>query len=103
MRMPPDQLAVDSLDRIGYVKMPGFFRHLRKEDHLEQQVAEFVRQAVPIARVDRVHDLIGLFEQVGLDGVEGLFAIPGAAVRGAQAGHDFDQPREAGRGGRLIG
>jgi hypothetical protein len=43
---------------------------------------------------DRVEDLVGFFERVGLDGIEGLLAIPGAAVFRAQAGHDGNEPRE---------
>ena len=41
--------------------------------------------------VDGVHHLVGLFQQEGLDGVEGLLAVPRAAARAAQAGHDLDQ------------
>ncbi len=68
-----------------------FGRHLGEEDGLEHQVAELFGQAGPIALVDGVQHFVGLFEQIGLDGVEGLFAIPRAAAGSAQPGHDADQ------------
>jgi len=41
--------------------------------------------------VDGVQHLVRFFKGEGLDAVEGLFAVPRAAARGAQAGHDRDQ------------
>src|SRR5205814_8832145 len=69
---------------------------------LQQQVAQLIRQAFPITGVDGVQDLIGLFEQVRLDGVEILFAIPGAAARRPQLGHDLDQTGESGAWRQLL-
>ena len=66
-------------------------RHLREENRLQQKVAEFFSEPGPVARVDRVQHLVGLFEQVRLDGVEGLLAVPRTAARRAQPGHDLDQ------------
>ena len=46
MRMPADHLAVDRLNRIGHVEVPGLGRHLRKEYDLQQQVAQIGRAHV---------------------------------------------------------
>ncbi len=63
-----------------------------KNTALEHQVAEFFREMRPVARIDGVEDLVGLFERVRLDGVEGLLAIPRTTAGSAQASHDLDQP-----------
>ena len=99
--MAAHQLAVDGEQRIRDIEAAFFGGHLREEHGLQQQVAEFVGEALPVAGVDGVHHFIGFFEEIGLDGVEVLFAIPGAATGGAEARHDFNQTREGGSG-RLL-
>ena len=61
--------------------------HFRIKQHLKQQVAEF-REMREVAALDGVKDLVGLFQRVFADGVEGLFAVPGAAAGSAKPGHD---------------
>ena len=92
--MPADQLLRDRVERIVDAKLAFFRRHLREEDGLEHQVAEFFGQTRPIALIDGVEDLVGFFQQIRLDGVEVLFAIPRAAARSAQPRHDADQALE---------
>ena len=76
-------------------KAPLLLRHAGVEDHLEQQVAEFVLQIREIAALDGVHDLVGFLERVGRDGREILLQIPGAAGPGrAQGRHDLQEPRD---------
>jgi hypothetical protein len=67
-------------------------RHLGVEDHLEQEIAELVAQAVPVLAADRVVDLVRFFDRVGRDRLEALFEVPGtAAVAIAELGHDLEQ------------
>ena len=82
MRMPVDQLAGKPVENIVNRERRLFLRHLRVEEHLQQQVAEFAGKLGPVAIIDCFQDLVGLFQGVGLDGIEGLFPIPGAAARG---------------------
>ena len=98
--MPVHQLAREPVENVIDGKRSLLFRHLRIEEHLQQQVAEFAGEFVPVAIVDGFEDFVGLFQRVGLDGVEGLLAIPGAASRSPQALHDGDCAFEtfAGRG-----
>src|SRR5208337_4368511 len=70
------------------------------EQNLQQQVAEFARQFSPIAIVDGLEDFVGLFERVGLDGIKGLFAVPGASARSAQTLHNCDRSLETFSRGR---
>jgi len=101
VRVAAHQFAVDRQQRVGDIEAAFLGGHLREEHGLEKQVAEFVGEAVPVAGIDRVEHLIGFFEEIGLDGVEVLFAIPRAAAGGSQARHDLDQAGEGGSGGLL--
>ena len=64
--MPPDQLAVQMIEHIGDREVAFVGRHLRVEQHLQQQVAELFGQMRKVAPLDGVEDLVGLFERVYL-------------------------------------
>ena len=54
------------------------------------------RRCVGVAVLQRLVDLVGLFEQVGHQRRMGLLGVPGAAAGGPQPvhdGHDLEQPR----------
>ena len=70
-------------------------RHLGVEQDLQKQIAQLPAKFVPIAGVDGLQHFVGFFQRVGLDGVEGLLAIPGTAARGSQARHDGDGALES--------
>ncbi len=55
------------------------------------QVAEFFSKVRKVPALNGVEDFVGFFEGIFADGVEGLLAIPGAAVRGTKARHDRDR------------
>ncbi|MNI91498.1 hypothetical protein D3C73_1491710 [compost metagenome] len=64
------------------------------KDHLQQQVAELLAEIVHVVAFDRVGDLIGLLDRIGLDRREILLQIPGASGDGrTQRRHDIDQAR----------
>ena len=88
MRMTAHQLAIQRVEHIGDGEVALVGGHLRIEKHLKQQVAEFFGQMREVAALDGVEDLVGLFQRVFADGIEGLFAVPGAAAGSAKAGHD---------------
>jgi len=88
MRMPPDQLAVQLVEHVGDGEMPFVRRQLGIEQNLQQQVAKLFGQMREVTLLDRVEDLVGLFERVLADGVEGLLAIPWAPARRTQTRHD---------------
>ena len=76
------------------IEGPLALAQCRLEHDLKQEVAELcpVRGRV----VHRLEHLVGLLEQVGPQGVEGLPAIPRAAVLGQQPVHQVPQPLEPG-------
>ena len=89
--MTANELGVQVGSNIGDGEVARFGGHLRVKEHLQQQIAQFILQVGPGAALDRVEDLVGLLQRVSLDGVEGLLAVPGTAVRAAQTRHDSDR------------
>ena len=86
--MAPDELAVEVIEHVGDGEVAIVGGHLRVEENLQQQVAELLGKVRKVTALDGVEDLVGLFERVFANGVEGLFAVPGASAGCAQAGHD---------------
>jgi hypothetical protein len=66
-------------------------RELRREDDLKQQVTELPGQRGSVTLVDRVHDLVRLFDDVGLQGFQRLFPVPRAAIGRTEALRECDQ------------
>src|SRR5579864_1952020 len=95
MGMPIDQLGRKPVEHVVNGEGSLLLRHLRIEKYLEKKITEFARKLVPIAIVDRFENFVGLFQGVGLNGVEGLLAIPRASARSAQLRHDRDGTLEA--------
>ena len=95
MRVPAHHLIADSAGYSGKLEESGFLSHACMEDHLEQEVTQFIAQFLIILTLDRVSDLIGFLDGVGRDATEILFDIPrAAALRVAQAPHDIEKPHE---------
>ena len=92
MGMAAHQLGADACSDLGQIKAACLAGDLGVEHHLQQQVAQFLRQVVIVARADRIGHLVGLLQHVGHQGGVGLRQIPGAAALGvAQASHHGDQ------------
>jgi hypothetical protein len=64
------------------------------EEHLQQEVAQFVAELIGVVLVQGGKGLIGFLQQVGLERGVGLNAVPGTAVGPPQAGDDPPQPIE---------
>ena len=88
MRMTPHQFAIERVKNVGDREVPFVGGHLRVEKNLKQKIAKFFGQVRKVAALDGVEDLVGLFQRVFADGVEGLFAVPGAAAGSAKARHN---------------
>ena len=101
--MAIDQFRREPVEDVIDRERTLLLRHLGVEQYLQQQVAEFAGQFIPITIVDRFQNFVGLFERVGLDGVEGLFPVPWASAGCAQPRHDRNRPLETFSSGRDIG
>ena len=100
MGMTAHKLLADGLDHVAEIERALLLRHSGMEDHLQQQIAEFVAQVGEIAPHDGISHFIRLFDRVRGDGREVLFEVPRAAGVGrAQRRHDFEEAGDvAGRG-----
>jgi len=67
---------------------------LCEKHRFEHEVAELIAQVRVIVAVDRLEHFVRFFEDERLERVDRLFAVPRAAARSAQRGHDLDEPRE---------
>ena len=65
------------------------------KDDLQQDVAELVGERAIVAAVDGVADLVGLLDDVGLEGCVGLLGVPRTPARSAQPVHRRDQILES--------
>ena len=93
VRMTPFHLVADRGGDVLEPEQPGFLRHPAVEDHLQQQIAEFVLKVRHVAALDRVGDFIGLLDRIGSDRRKILRAIPFTpGNRIAQSRHDRDEP-----------
>jgi len=88
MRMPASELVRDRSDHVVEIETPGFLRHVRVEHDLEQQVAQFTTQFIPIMIVDGFQNLVRLFQRVWFDGIKSLLTIPRTPSRATQSRHD---------------
>ena len=90
MRVPLDHLAGDPLGDGAEVEPAAFLGQPREQEDLEEEVAELAGEGLRFALVDRREGFVGLLEKVGLEGVEGLLAIPGTV-----AAQPFDERGQA--------
>ena len=94
--MPSNQLVSNPTGDVGDVEpvrlLPG---DLGVEDHLEQQVTEFLAKQFAIARLDGLDGLRRLLDQVLHQRAMGLLSVPRAAL--PQPGHHLDQPLQLGQ------
>ena len=91
VRMAADDLAGHGALHVGQVEDAGLRRVLGVQHDLQEQVAELVGQVRGGAALEGVVDLVGLLQQERPKGQVVLLAVPGAAVRLAQA---IDEPGE---------
>ena len=76
MRVAADHLLGNGFDYIVEVEVTGLLRHLRIENDLKHQIAEFVLQFRHIPLRNRLCNLIGFFDGVRRDRIEILLEIP---------------------------
>jgi hypothetical protein len=100
MRVPPNQLLVNSARDLREVEPPTLLGHPRVKHYLEQEVAQLVAQLRRVALLDCVSDLVGFFDRERRNRGKRLLLIPGtAALRIAQPRHEIDQCGDSTFGG----
>src|SRR6185437_12232513 len=66
MRVAANQFVTDRIERVFDVELSVFRGELRFKHRLQQQVAQFIGKAAPVARIDGVENLVSLLEQIRL-------------------------------------
>src|SRR5262245_28792716 len=97
--MPARHLVDDALEHVAHGELAGLARHLAMEHDLEEQVSELLDQVVDVALVDGLEHLVGLLDQVRLEGGTRLFAVPGATALAPQPRQQGEQGIETSSGG----
>jgi hypothetical protein len=109
MGVTAHKFVVERACDVMNVECSRFARHFRVQEDLHPEIAEFFAKRSRESRVfevlgrtdliKHVEDFGGLFDQEGAQGLVGLLAVPGAASRGAETVHGFDD----GFKGRALG
>ena len=86
--MAANQFSIQVVEHIGNREVTVVGRHLGIKQDLQEQVAEFFGQMRPVAPLNGVEDLVGLLQRVFANGIEGLFAVPGASTGSPQPSHE---------------
>src|SRR2546426_12339732 len=93
--MASDHLVVQATDHVLHRELVALGGDLRMEDHLEEQIPKLFQEMLA-AGVERVEDLIGLFEEARLEGARRLLRIPRASPRPAERRHESKDAPEQG-------
>ncbi len=88
MGMAVNQLVAEGVKHIINREQPLLFCHFRIEKHLQKQVTQLAGKLFPVLIINSFQNFIGFFQGITLDGVKGLFAVPGTSAGGPEAGHN---------------
>src|SRR5437870_5147269 len=93
--MATNELLDDPLNHVVDREDTGFGLELGVEDHLQEHVSKLLDQMVHVSGFDRLDGLVALFNQIALERLVILLAIPGASALAPQPGHHPYQILEA--------
>jgi hypothetical protein len=99
MGVSADHLGGNGVDYIRKGKEIFLLVEVVEEQDLEKEISQFFADVAGIVVVDRLEQFVGLLDKVLLEGLGGLFFIPGASVRGSEATDNFKEGKEFFRGG----
>src|SRR5947209_20629233 len=88
VRVPAFHLVADAADDVLERELAGFLGHLRVEDDLELEIAEFVGERVHVAARDRDGNFIGFLDGVGRNRAERPDRAPFASADRGGKPHD---------------
>jgi hypothetical protein len=87
--MPISHLFRDLLQDLGQVKLPPLLSQADKEKDLEEEITQFLTHILRSPSLDGIENLIGLFQQIHLDGGICLKGIPWTAISAAEFGYQI--------------
>ena len=89
--MAPDKLTVKGVEHLVDGELTFVCCNLSVKQHLEDEVSKFLAQIIPVLTVNRIDDLVDLFNRVLADGRERLFPVPRAAAFRSQPSHQANR------------
>ena len=95
--MTAEQFVPNAREDISHRERTRFFGELYLDEHLEQQVAQFLTQLLRVSAIESFERLVRLLEEIGSQRLVGLHPIPGAATGPAEGGNDVPKRRKRGR------
>src|SRR3989442_5169786 len=90
MRVAADELLSQGLQHVLDSEGLPLTPDLGVKEYLKQHVAQLLFDLCLVLLLYRFEDLVGLFDQVRLERLAGLLAVPGAAAFPSQPRHDLD-------------
>src|SRR6185295_544390 len=72
------------------------------KEHLQQHVAQLLREFGAVLPVENFQHFVGFFEQIGFQRLMRLLAVPWTSVRRAQRGHQINERMKSFRHGSLM-
>src|ERR1017187_1989462 len=91
VRMTADEFFHEHAADFLEIKRAALARELAVENHLQQQIAEFLGHLVIVARLDGVNQFINLLDGMAAQRHVALLAVPRTARGRAQPRHDLQQ------------
>ena len=76
--MAADQLLRLGLDHLLKLEALALLGDDAVEDHMQEQIPEFLLQPLPVLLIDGLDGLVGFFDEQMFDGGMGLLAVPRA-------------------------
>ncbi len=89
MGVPADQLVHNGRNDIRKLEFSFLTGYLNVHGRLKQQITELLSKLGGIPGVQRLQNLVGLFEQVVPQGFVGLLPVPRASAWRTEPRHDF--------------
>ena len=88
--MAVDEFVAQRIGHVGKVERALLLAQFRVEDHVEQQVAQLLLDALHVVVENCIGQFVGLLNRVAPQRIECLFAVPRAFT--AQGVHHLQQP-----------
>ena len=85
VRVAPDELGTDPVERVRDGEVPALGGQLREEDPFEEEIADLAPKLRHIALLDGLDHLVGFLDHEGHQGLQRLLAIPRGTRRASGA------------------
>ena len=86
--MTADEFVANTAGDVVKIEAIIFLRELGVEDNLQEKVAEFLLKVFVVVCLDGGNSFVSFLDEIGDEGIVGLFGVPWTAAGGAKTMHD---------------